>query len=159
MTLAITGASVALDSTGTVTYSGACNATACPATVIVGNGSNGFNAGQIAWFGTIGTFSGSLTGQTKPALTAPEIDILVSTLTNSGPQATLTISWTDVGFTVGESPATMNVTTNQAGTVSYNSYVDSTNTPFGTEREHSSQQSETWAALLPATDPRRAPSR
>ncbi len=133
MTLAISGASVAFDSTGTVTYTGTCDATVCPATVIVGNGSNGFNAGQIAWFGTIGTFSGSITGQTKPALVAPEIDILISQLTNSGTaQATLTISWTDVGFTVGSSPSTMNVTTNQVGTVSYNSYIDNTNAPFGT---------------------------
>jgi len=132
MTLAITGASVAFDSTGAVTYTGTCNATACPSTVIVGNGSNGFPAGQIFWGGTIGTFSGSITGQTKPALASPQIDILVSGITNSGPQATLTISWTDVGFTVGESPATVNVTTNAVGTATYTSYVDNTNKPFGT---------------------------
>ena len=113
-------------------YTGTCNATACPSTVIVGNGSNGFAAGQIFWDGTIGTFSGSITGQTKPALASPLIDILVSGITNSGPQATLTISWTDVGFTVGESPATINVTTNAVGTATYTSYVDNTNKPFGT---------------------------
>jgi hypothetical protein len=133
MTLAIAGASVTFDSTGTVTYTGACNASACPATVMVGNGSNGFNAGQIAWFGSIGAFTGSVEGQTRPALTSPEIDILVSQMTNTGAAAgTLTISWTDVGFTVGESPSTMNVTTNGVGTVSYTSYVDNTNKPFGT---------------------------
>jgi hypothetical protein len=133
MTLAITGASVAFDSTGTITYGGACNASACPSSVIVGNGSNGFNAGQIVWFGTIGTLTGSIEGQSKPALTAPEIDILVSQLSNTGTAAaSLTISWTDVGFTVGESPSTMNVTTNGVGTVSYTSYVDNTNAPFGT---------------------------
>jgi len=132
MTLAVAGASVAFDSTGTVTYTGTCNATTCPATVIVGNGSDGFPAGQIVWFGTIGTFSGSITGQTKPSLAPPLIDILVSGITNSGPQATLTISWTDVGFTVGESPATINVTTNGVGNATYTSYVDNTNKPFGT---------------------------
>jgi hypothetical protein len=132
MTLAVNNVvSLAFDSTGTITYSGACTAALCPSTVIVGNGSNGYNSGQIAWFGTVGTFSGSITGQTKPALTSPEIDIQTQ-VTNSGAQATLTISWTDVGFTVGESPATLNITTNAVGTASYTSYVDNTNTPFGT---------------------------
>ena len=107
------GYSVAFDSTGTVTYGGLCTATLCHTTVVVGNGANGYASGLIVWFGTVGTFTGSITGQTKPAVVSPEIDILISQLQNTGASsATVTISWTDVGFTVGESPATMNITTN-----------------------------------------------
>lgn len=134
MTLvASSGETIAFDSTGTVTSGGTCTAATCSSAVIVGNGSNSFLAGQIAWFGTIGTFSGNIIGQTKPALAAPEIDIDTAAITNGGTApATLTISWTDVGFTLGSNPSTMNITTNQAGTVTYSSYVDNTDAPFGT---------------------------
>lgn len=126
MTLAAsTGETIAFDETGTVTNGVNCTPATCKSTVIVGSGT-------ILWIGTIGTFTGNITGQTKPALLSPEIDINVATLTNNGPAATLTISWSDVGFTVGESPATMNITNNNMGTVTYNSYVDNTNALFGT---------------------------
>jgi len=124
--ISITGASVEIDSTGAQTYTGTCSATACPGVAVA-------VAGSITWTGTIGTFTiTALNGRSKPLLTAPNIDLGVSSITTGATGGTVTISWTDTGFTVGESPATMNIAASGTGSTVFTSYVDSTNAAFGT---------------------------
>ncbi len=125
MTIAVTGASVTIDSTGTQTYTGSCSASACPGTATVASGS-------ILWVGTVGNFTINADGRSKPVLTAPDIDLASIISTSASAGGTITISWTDVGFTVGESPGTMNVVPGGATSATYTSYVDNTNTAFGT---------------------------
>lgn len=124
--IAVTGGgSVEIDSTGTQTYAGGCSATLCPGTATVASGS-------IIWSGTIGNFTiGPVTGHTKPLLTAPDIDLGIASITTGAAGGTITFSWTDTGFTVGESPATMNIAASGTGSTTYRSYVDTTNVAFG----------------------------
>ena len=76
-----------------------------------------------------------LTGRTEAAsLASPNIDSLgMAAITTGGSVGgTLTISWTDTGFSVGDSPGTMNIVGGGVGSAVYTSYVDNTNAPFGT---------------------------
>ncbi len=123
--------SVTVDSLGTETYTGTCDGSTCAGTVVVGNGSNGLQTGQISWTGTIGALTGSATGTSSHIATLPQLDLLMSGLITSA-AATVTVSWTDVGFTAGVTPATMNVVGGGIGTSTYTSYTDATKTPFGT---------------------------
>ena len=120
---------ITIDSTGTVTAGGSCTASSCKTTTVA------VASGSVTWTGTIGPFSVfSASGQTKPALASPNIDVAVGSVQTAATGGTLTISWTDVGFT-GSGPAYVNETTtftSGSGSVIYNSYVDNTNVPFGT---------------------------
>lgn len=86
------------------------------------------------------------TGVTKPALgsaIAPELDLNSIDVTGSS-DGTLQISFTETGF-VGWSPALASYTSAIGGTVSsggsltYNTYLDTSNTPFGTGTQLTSQ--------------------
>ncbi|MDP9055208.1 MAG: Ig domain-containing protein, partial [Acidobacteriota bacterium] len=115
--------SVTIDSNGNQTYVN-CSATACPGTATAAPGS-------VTWSGTIGGITVlQINARTKPALTPPNLDVaaLLSGGANGG---ALSISWTDNGFTVGESPATMNIVPGQGGSAVYTGYVDNSNAQFG----------------------------
>jgi hypothetical protein len=72
--VAVSGGSVTIDSTGAQTYTGSCNAVTCPGTATVA-------AGSVTWSGSIGAFTiSTLNGRTKPALTAPNIDVGVASI-------------------------------------------------------------------------------
>jgi hypothetical protein len=117
--------SVTIDATGAQTYSGLCSALLCPGTVTLGTGT-------ISWSGTIGDFGiSTLTGRTKPSLGSPNIDLGIGAITTGLLGGQITLSWTDVGFTVGSSPGTMNIVPGGVGSAVYTSYVDNTNIPFG----------------------------
>jgi hypothetical protein len=116
------GNSVNIDSTGAVTCVGACSTSFVTAP-----------AGSISWSGTVGAFTVNIiSGQTKPTLPPPQINLgfLVSTGATGG--GTLTVKWTDTGFD-GLGPVTMSAANTLNGSVSatYTGYVDNTNTPFG----------------------------
>ncbi len=122
---------ITVNSQGAPSYSGNC-ATAGPCTTIVSGGIE-TTGGQVIWTGTIGNFSFTATGQTAP-LRPGIVDINLSTV-QAGPAAgTLTAQFT-VNNIDGEGPYTMNQGTNfviGSGSVTYTSYADATNTPFGT---------------------------
>ena len=98
----------------------------------VGNGTNSLQTGQLKWNGTIGAVTGTFTGTSSHLATQPQLDLLFSGISTSAAGATLTVSWTDVGFTMGSTPANMNVTGGGVGTQTFTSYTDSTNAAFGT---------------------------
>lgn len=122
------GVSVTIDSTGTQTYGASCTSTLCPP------GSVTVASGSITWSGTIGNFTlSTVVGHTKPLLTQPNIDLGVGSITTTAAAGgTITIEWTDTGFTVGETPGTMTVAPGAVGSAVYTSYVDNTNAAFGT---------------------------
>ena len=126
-----TAYTVTIDSTGTPYYSGACTAALCPGTAIV-------SAGEIVWaFGTIGNITiNQVVAQTSPSETIPDDLDVAANLSTGASAATITISYSATGFSIGDSPATINVVQGQAGTyttTSYTGYVDTTNKLFGTK--------------------------
>ncbi len=122
---------VTIDSTGTVTFSPGCVCTTLtPPTGVQADH-------EIIWAGTIGNFSipGGFTG--KPRAFFPgsvqAIDLESGGLTNTGASAaTLTVSWSDTGFTeIGPSSVTAFTSFSGTGTVNYTAYVDPSNRLFG----------------------------
>ncbi len=118
------GNSITIDSSGSApTIVGAVSSSAVTATP---------GSGTITWSGTIGNFSViALTGESKPLLPIPTIDIgngqgVVQT---AGAGGTLTITWSDTNFTNGSPNTTLSGITGlaQGGTISYAAYVDNTN--------------------------------
>lgn len=126
MEIAVGGNSVTIDSTGTQTYTGTCLTSPGSCTGIV----TVTTPGVIIWNGSIAGFTVIATGTSKPVLTAPQIDLAVNSITTANGGA-ITLEFTDAGFKVGESPATMNIIPNTTGTETYASYVDNTNAAFG----------------------------
>ena len=118
------GSSVTISPTGGETYTGSCVGGSCAGTVTI-------LPGQLTWNGTIGTFKGTVTGTSGQTTTLAQLDLLVAGLETGATSDTITISWTDVGFTVGVTPANMNITGGGIGTQSFSSYVDTSNAPFG----------------------------
>jgi hypothetical protein len=122
---------VTIDSTGTVTFSPGCVCTTLtPPTGVAADH-------EITWAGKIGNFSiaGGFTGKPKafyPA-TIQAIDIESGGITNTGASAaTLTVSWSDTGFTgIGASSVTALTSFSGAGTANYTAYTDPSNTLFG----------------------------
>ena len=119
------GSSVTISPTGVESYTGSCVGGSCAGTVTI-------LPGQLTWTGSIGTFTGTVTGTSGQATTEAQLDLLTSGLTTGATSDTITISWTDVGFTIGVTPANMNVVGGGLGTQSFSSYVDNGNAPFGT---------------------------
>jgi hypothetical protein len=122
---------VTIDSTGMVTFSPGCVCTTfTPPTGVAADHS-------ITWAGTIGNFSvpGGFTGKPKAFFPASvqEIDIETGGVTNTGaPAATLTVTWSDTGFTqIGPISVTALTSFTDGGTVNYIAYVDPSNTLFG----------------------------
>jgi hypothetical protein len=118
------GDSITISTTGTVTCVGTCTTTIGPYSP----------AGEVLWGGKLGPFSINLAiGQTKPSLPGAEtnVSLMVSTAAKGG---TLTVEWTDTGFTGPTSTATMSVANTIAGSVlaSYTGHTDSNNVAFGT---------------------------
>ena len=118
------GSSVTISPTGAETYTGSCVGGSCAGTVVI-------QPGQLTWMGSIGTFNGTITGTSGQASTEAQLDVLVSGLTTGATGDTLTVKWTDVGFTLGVTPADMNIVGGGLGVQSFSSYVDTTNAPFG----------------------------
>ena len=117
------GNSITIDSVPTATCIGVCTTNAGP---IV-------QPGKILWAGTLGTFTIDIVaGLSKPALAPPEISLSFLLESGSTP-GTLTLKWSDTGFT-GSGPATMTVAQTPTGTgsITYTSYIDGSNTLFGT---------------------------
>jgi len=119
------GSTIVMDSAGLCFSSlSPLTTVTCPAGVVIAAGTLTFN----------GTFAGvtfvSLEGQSKPALVAPQTDLLIGVIIPPSSGGTLTLEWTDVGFTVGSSPGTLNATVGGA-TTAYTGYYSSSNTPFG----------------------------
>jgi large repetitive protein len=111
----------------TITAAGAVCTGACSGDLLV-------SPGSLTWTGTIGAFTVSnANGRTRPALTAPNIDVGTGTITTGAAGGTLTITWSDTGF-FGSGPTGMNMITTIGGTgsVAYSFYTDDTNTLFGT---------------------------
>ena len=121
------GSSVTISPTGVETYTGSCATVvgSCAGTVTI-------LPGQLSWNGTIGTFTGTITGTSGQAAALANLDLLVAGLTTGATSDTLTIKWTDVGFTIGVTPANMNIVGGGFGTQSFTSYIDNGNVPFGT---------------------------
>ncbi len=129
-TVGSTTYTVTIDSTGTPYYSGSCTAALCPGTAIV-------SAGSIFWgFGTLGNITiNQVIAQTSPSEAIPDDVDLAANLSTGAAGGTITISYSATGFSIGDSPATINVVQGQAGTytaTSYTGYVDTTNKLFGT---------------------------
>jgi hypothetical protein len=137
------GDSVTIDSTGTITFSGACTQFTCYSN----NGGQVVSPGSITWsgvlHGTSGIIFSNFQGLSKPALQSPQISLGGRIDNATGQSASVIIEWSDTGFTPGESPASMTASASTAplnsgdagnGTVtnvSFNAYVDSTNTLNG----------------------------
>lgn len=123
-----TGDSVTIDSSGA--------APTCVGTCSTGSYSAVAGSGTVTWSGTLGPFTvTNAEGKSKPALTPPQTDLGLGEVTTAGTGGTLTVSFTDVGFD-GSGPVAMSAATTVDGgtaTVTYTSYVDGTNTPFGTK--------------------------
>jgi hypothetical protein len=129
-TVGSTTYTVTIDSTGTPYYSGACTAALCPGTPVV-------SSGKIIWEGaTLGNFIiNQIVAQTSPSETIPDDVDVAANLSTGAAGGTITISYSALGFSIGDSPATINVVQGQAGTyttTSYTGYVDTTNKLFGT---------------------------
>lgn len=123
------------DGTNTVTINGAgtysCTGTCSQSTVSA-------TTGSITFTGTVGNFTvATAQGNSNSARTsstfAPAMDIGIGTLVNGGSSTgTLTVIWTDTGFT-GVSPVTITPLTNYisgSGTTSLYYYVDNTNNDY-----------------------------
>ena len=124
------GHTISIDSSGAITFGGTCTPATCTTTT------SSFGPGSIAWTGTIGAFTVSnLVGHSKPFLNAPQIDVGSTAVQTGATGGSLTISWSDVGFSGTGLVAVMNETTAAvvgSVTASYTSYVDDSNTLFGT---------------------------
>jgi hypothetical protein len=117
------GNSVTVDSTGNAICTGTCTP----------NGGMAY-PGVVGWTGQLGNFNiyGGIAGVSKPADPPSEIDIQTGGIQAGSQAGTLTVQFTDTGFTGINSTATMSeAPTMSAGTIQYASYVDNTNTPFG----------------------------
>ncbi len=102
-----------------------------------GPGDSNPAVGAVTWIGSIGSFNVNVsTGLSKPISgtpSSPNMDL--NSVDHSTGAGTLTVRFSDDNFT-GTQPAfvaTIGGTT--AGTVQYDTYVDSTNTIFGTETQ------------------------
>ncbi len=120
---------ITIDSTGAVTYSGACTATSCTTTA-----STGIQAtnGQVSWAGTIGDFTFTATGQTAP-LRPGLLDINITSLFTGAVGGTLTALFT-VNNIDGAPPYTLNQTTlflAGTGSATFTAFADASNTPYG----------------------------
>ena len=122
---------VTIDGTGAITKSSNCTATACNVTAATATGA-------VVVSGTLGSFSfSSVGGASKGSVTLgamqPAMDVAVQTLQYLGTgTGTLTVAWTDIGFS-GIGPTTISPTTTYAsdtGTTNYSLYVDNGNMPF-----------------------------
>jgi hypothetical protein len=101
-------------------------------------------SGTVTWSGSIGNFTvTTVTGESKPLLPIPTIDLGVNggNIQTGGAGGTLTIMWSDTGFTNGSPTTTLNGITGLAlgGTISYAAYVDNTNALNGTGTPVTSQ--------------------
>lgn len=117
---------VQIDSTGAVWMSPGC---ACSS-----SGPVTPSTSTLTWSGQVGAFTvTALTGRTKGALPQPSIDLGVGELDSSDATKTLSISWTDVGFTLMP-PFTFTDSQSIYGvaTPTFSVFVDSSNAPFGT---------------------------
>jgi hypothetical protein len=117
--------SLTIDSTGAINCVGACTTTS--SSVVPGSGT-------IIWSGTVGDFNiSNANGRTKPALTAPAMDIGTSQVSAGSIGGTLTITFGDTDFS-GSGPVYMNMSTTlfAGGSVAYSSYIDGGNGLFGT---------------------------
>jgi hypothetical protein len=115
---------VTVDSTGVVTFSSPC-ANCTTASV-------SFQAGYVAWMGTIGNFTVSnIQGTSQPNQNYPDLAVVATN--NGSASAVLTASFSDVSFpgpvTVQGNPIT---TFSGGGSATYTYYVDNTNALFGT---------------------------
>lgn len=123
---------ITIDSTGSVAFSGIAS---CVAGTTCTTVFSSVAAGKVTWSGRIGPFNvPSAVGQTKPALASPSIDVSLQGLSTAASGGVLTVKWTDAGFS-GSSPANMAAGTifvGGSGSVTYTSYVDNSNVPFGT---------------------------
>ncbi len=121
---------ITIDSSGAITFSGSCTPATCKTTT------SAFGPGSIAWTGTIGAFTvTNLVGHSKPFLMPPQIDVGSTAVQTGATGGALTIAWSDVGFSGTGLVAVMNETTAAlvgSVTASYTSYVDDSNTLFGT---------------------------
>lgn len=119
-----TGNSVVVTSTG-ATCTGSCTTTNFAK----------ITAGQLVWSGTLGNFTIlGLTGQTKPEVMAPNMDLGVTTITTGTTGGgTLTVTWSDTGFYESGGATALYPPTTGAGTVSavYTGYIDTTNLLYG----------------------------
>jgi hypothetical protein len=123
------GNSIAIDSTGT-TISSTGTVTTSMLTATPGSGT-------ITWSGTIGNFSiTTLSGESKPLMPIPSIDLGANggNIQTGAGGGTLTMKWSDTGFTNGSPNTTLNGITGLAlgGTISYTAYIDGTNALNGT---------------------------
>jgi hypothetical protein len=97
--------------------------------------SSAFSSGSITWSGTIGVFQiQTLTGESKPLLPMPTIDVGVNggSVQTTG-AGTLTVTWSDTGFTNGTPVTSLSGATGLigGGSVTYTAYVDGTNALYG----------------------------
>ncbi|HEY6347718.1 MAG TPA: putative Ig domain-containing protein [Bryobacteraceae bacterium] len=123
------GNSVTIDGTGAATCAGSCT------TMISGAGS----PGALTWSGQLGLFTiSAASGQSKPALSPPQINLTLLVTTGSWSGSTsnpvLHAMWSDVGFS-GTGPMTMAVSPlipERDFNAVYTGYVDNTNALFGT---------------------------
>ncbi len=107
--------------------------------VIVDGGSGDANAvaGAITWIGSIGVWTVNVdTGLSKPILgTATNGHLDFSFVDVSSGAGTLTLMFTDTDFTgTGPRPLLAEIGGTTGGSVSYDVYADSSNTPFGMEQ-------------------------
>src|SRR6516164_5986014 len=121
---------VSVDSTGAVTYGGNCVVpTTCSTTSVF------IASGQVSWLGKIGVFNKlqSDSGVTKPAAGSLVMDLNIKQVTTTAP-GTITIKWTDTGFTPAPVTGVVAVggTISGTGTVNFAAYMDNSNAPFGT---------------------------
>jgi hypothetical protein len=128
---------ITIDGNGVATASGNCTAATCVTTTSTGTSGPTGTPGTVTWLGTIGNFTAQqpIVGQSKPALVSPTLDIGFSNLISmSG--GTLTIQWTDIGFS-GTTPTSVSASPSflvGSGSLSYTLFIDnaSPNVPFGT---------------------------
>ncbi len=122
---------VTIDLTGTVTLSPGCVCTTfTPPTGVAADH-------EITWAGTIGNFKipAGITGKPRAFFpgTAQGIDIETGAITSTGGStATLTVTWSDTGFTqIGPVSVTALTNFSDGGTVNYTTWVDPANRLFG----------------------------
>jgi hypothetical protein len=115
-----------VDSTGVIVVVKGC----APITVCSGTSTPG-TAGSFSWSGTVGAFTIlKAAGRSKPALAQPQIDLSSSVGSLTG--GTLTIAFTDTGFTEGANVATLSTTTStmNGSSATFAAYFDLGNQPF-----------------------------
>jgi hypothetical protein len=145
---------VTIDSTGTVTLSAGCSCSTLSSSIPF--------AGGIAWSGTIGNFTVTgLLARSKPALPSPVMDVGLVGLSAGGSGGTLTITFSDTGFSGAGPSFTMSETSvgvSGSLTATFDAFVDGTNTLFGTatkvgELVESASGNQTATGLGPLAQP------